>query len=201
MRLLLVNPRFPESFWTFKWAVDRVLPGRRATNPPLGLATLAALCPPHWEVRIVDENVETLPLAPDADIVGVCGMGVQVPRQTELLNYYRARGHFVVAGGSYASLCPEKFAGLADCVIAGEAEYLWPRFCADFALGTAQPLYREQGTVDLTDSPVPRFDLLKLEGGMGRDGVRSWCAKRSLAFLAGCKSRSGEGSEVISRKG
>ncbi len=42
MRLLLVNPRFPESFWSFKWAADRVFPGKRAINPPLGLATLAA---------------------------------------------------------------------------------------------------------------------------------------------------------------
>ena len=76
MLLLLVNPRFPESFWTFRWAIDEVLPGRRATNPPLGLATLAALCPPSWEVTIVDENVESLPQAPDADLIGVCGMGV-----------------------------------------------------------------------------------------------------------------------------
>ena len=57
IRLLLVNPRFPESFWSFRWAVERVLPGKRAVNPPLGLATLAALCPPHWDVEIVDENV------------------------------------------------------------------------------------------------------------------------------------------------
>ena len=46
MRLLLINPRFPESFWSFRWAIERVLPGKRAINPPLGLATLAALCPP-----------------------------------------------------------------------------------------------------------------------------------------------------------
>ena len=66
MRLLLINPRFPESFWTFKWAIDSVLPRTRATNPPLGLATLAALCPADWKITIVDENVETVPLAPAA---------------------------------------------------------------------------------------------------------------------------------------
>ena len=47
MRLLLINPRFEESFWSFRWALEEVLPGKRAVNPPLGLATLAALCPPH----------------------------------------------------------------------------------------------------------------------------------------------------------
>ena len=83
VRLLLVNPRFPESFWSFRWAVDEILPGKRALNPPLGLATLAALCPPGWDVRIVDENVESIPLESEADIVGVCGMGVQFERQCE----------------------------------------------------------------------------------------------------------------------
>ena len=131
MQLLLINPRFPESFWSFRWAIERVLPGKRAINPPLGLATLAALCPPGWDVTIVDENVESIPLSPQADIVGVCGMGVQFPRQRELLEYYRARGHFVVAGGSYASLCPERYEALADSVVCGESESIWPAFCRE----------------------------------------------------------------------
>jgi radical SAM superfamily enzyme YgiQ (UPF0313 family) len=162
MRLLLINPRYPESFWTFRWALGEILAGKRAVNPPLGLATLAALCPPHWEVRIIDENVEPLPLEPEADLIGVGGMGAQFPRQRELLNHYRRQGHFVVAGGSYASLCPEEYERLADSVLCGEAEHIWPRFCADFESGRAQGLYRETGTVDLLTSPAPRFDLLKL---------------------------------------
>jgi hypothetical protein len=132
-----------------------IVPGKRTLNPPLGLATLAALCPPHWEVSIVDENVESVPLNPQVDIVGVCGMGVQFARQSELIAHYRARGYFVVAGGSYASLCPEKYTALAHTTVAGEAEYIWPSFCRDFEAGRPQPLYRETGTVNLADSPVP----------------------------------------------
>ncbi|MCC6195251.1 MAG: B12-binding domain-containing radical SAM protein [Burkholderiales bacterium] len=163
MRLLLINPKYPESFWSFKWAVEGILPGKRTINPPLGLATLAALCPPTWDVTIVDENVESIPLAPAADLVGVCGMGVQFARQAELLAYYRARGYPVVAGGSFASLCPERYEALADTVVAGEAEYIWPRFCADFEQARAASLYRESGVVSLADSPTPRFDLIKLD--------------------------------------
>jgi radical SAM superfamily enzyme YgiQ (UPF0313 family) len=179
MRLLLINPKSPESFWTFKWAVTRILPGKRAVNPPLGLATLAALCPADWQVEIVDENIESVPLAPAADIVGVCGMGVQFRRQRELLTYYRDCGYYVVAGGSYASLCPEEYAPLADTVVAGEAEYIWPEFCRDVQRGAAKPLYREMGTVALTDSPVPRFDLLKL----------SSYANATLQYSRGCPFR------------
>ena len=163
LRLLLINPRFAETFWSFRWALNKVLRRKRALNPPLGLATLAALCPGEWEVTIIDENIEPVPLEPDADIVGVCGMAIQFPRQRELLSYYRRRGHFVIAGGSYASLCPERFEGLVDCVIAGEAEYIWPVFCRDFTAGSVRPLYRETGVVELRDSPTPRLDLLKLD--------------------------------------
>lgn len=179
MRLLLINPKLPDSFWSFKWAIHNVLPGKRAVNPPLGLATLAALCPDDWQVEIIDENVETVPVAPVADIVGIGGMGVQVSRQRELLAYYRGCGHYVVVGGSSASLCPETYAGLADTVIAGEAEYIWPEFCRDFEAGTPKALYRETGTVDLADSPVPRFDLLKLP----------LYANATLQYSRGCPHR------------
>jgi radical SAM superfamily enzyme YgiQ (UPF0313 family) len=163
VRLLLINPRFPESFWSFRWALGKILPGKRALNPPLGLATLAALCPLEWEVHIVDENVEPVPLDPQADIVGVCGMAVQFERQRELLAYYRRRGFYTLAGGSFASLCPERFAGTVDTVVAGEAEYIWPQFCCDFERGAPAAEYHETGTVNLEDSPPPRFDLLALE--------------------------------------
>lgn len=179
MRLLLINPKVPESFWSFKWAIERVLSKKRALNPPLGLATLAALCPPDWEVRVVDENIESIPLNPKADIIGICGMGVQLKRQKELLTFYRQKGHFVVAGGSYASLCPEVYWPLADTVVAGEAEYIWKEFCKDFERGGPKKFYHETGVVALTDSPVPRFDLLQL------DKYKSV----SLQFSRGCPFR------------
>jgi radical SAM superfamily enzyme YgiQ (UPF0313 family) len=163
VRLLLINPRFPESFWSFRWALESILPNKRALNPPLGLATLAALCPPTWQVEIIDENIEPVPLHPQADIVGICGMAVQFQRQQELMAYYRQQGHYVVAGGSFASLCPERFAGLADTVVAGEAEYIWRDFCRDFEQNAPKPRYQETGVVNLEDSPTPRFDLLKLD--------------------------------------
>lgn len=162
MRLLLINPKFPESFWSFKFAIDNILLKEKAINPPLGLATLAALTPEGWQIEIVDENIEPLPLNPDADIIGVCGMLVQFKRQREILTYYKNKGYFVVVGGSGASLCPEKYTGTADVVISGEAEYIWKQFCSDFEKGEYKNIYRENGVVDLTHSPTPRFDLLKI---------------------------------------
>lgn len=176
MRLLLINPKVPESFWSFKWAVDSILPGKRALNPPLGLATLAALTPRHWQIEIVDENIEAVPADPLVDIIGIGGMGVQGPRQRELIAMYRQRGYYVVVGGAAASLCPENYEGLVDTVVSGEAEYIWPRFCSDFESGQPKKLYRETGTVDLADSPTPRFDLLKL----------TYYANATVQYSRGC---------------
>ena len=179
VRLLLINPKFPESFWSFRWALENILPNKRAVNPPLGLATLAALCPPTWQVEIIDENIVPVPLHPQADIVGICGMAVQFRRQQELMDYYRQQGHYVVAGGSFASLCPERFVDLADTVVAGEAEYIWPEFCRDFEQNAPKPCYQESGVVNLEDSPTPRYDLLKLDQYV----------TASLQFSRGCPYR------------
>lgn len=179
MRLLLINPKFPESFWSFSWALDKVTRDKKAVNSPLGLATLAGLAPSHWEITIVDENVEPIDWSATADIIGVCGMGVQVPRQMEILEHFRKRGVYVVAGGSYASLCPEEYQGLANTVIAGESERIWPQFCADFEAGHALPLYQETDEIDLTTSPTPRYDLLKTD----------LYQKVSLQFSRGCPFR------------
>lgn len=161
--LLLVNPKFPESFWSFKWIMDNVMTDKQVMTAPLGLATLAALCPPHWDVVIHDEELEPLPDDLTADVVGVGGMGVQRDRQRQLLAHFRQKGAYTVAGGSYASLCPEDYEGEVDTVVSGEAGYIWPQFCKDFEAGKPEALYKEEGTVDLADSPVPRFDLLQTD--------------------------------------
>ena len=179
-RLLLINPSFPESFWSFQVGDGRH-PARhpRAINPPLGLATLAALCPPHWDVSIVDENIESIPLAPEADIVGICGMGVQFARQRELLAYYRSRG---LLRGGRRQLC----LAVPGELFATSPTRWWParpstsgRSSARTSRRASRPLYQETGTVALADSPAPRFDLLKLDR----------YSNATLQFSRGCPFR------------
>ena len=143
--------------------LQTIITDKCTLTTPLGLATVAALTPSDWQITIVDENVEPIDWNFKADIVGVCGMGVQYLRQREILQQFRERGYYVVAGGSYASLCPNDYEDVADTVICGEAEWIWPQFCKDFENGTQRSLYRETGEVDLADSPVPRYDLIKTD--------------------------------------
>ncbi len=160
-KLLLINPRGPDSFWEMRWFIDYLLPGKSHVSPPVGLATIAALTPDDWEIEIIDEYVDEVPMETDADIVGVGGTCLQYPRQRELIQHFNRQGKYTVAGGPYVSLVPSDYACLADTRVVGEAEYTWPRFCADWP--RPQSEYVEFGDVALTDSPTPRFDLLKLD--------------------------------------
>ena len=56
MRILMIYPEFPDTFWSFKHALKFI--NRKINNPPLGLMTISALLPKDWEKRLIDTNIE-----------------------------------------------------------------------------------------------------------------------------------------------
>ena len=161
MRIHLVTPRNPPSFWTY----DAILPtlGKRCIFPNLSMPTLAGLTPREHEIVLSDENAGEIDWDLEADIVGVTGYIIHKPRLLEILAELRRRGRFVVVGGPYASLCPEELRGLCDVLFVGEAEETWPAFLRDFAAGSWKREYVADELPDLRTSPMPRFDLLPVE--------------------------------------
>ena len=161
MKIYLVSPKNPPSFWTY----DRILQtiGKRCLFPNLSIPTVAGLTPREHEVVLCDENVEPIDFDVDADIVGVTGYMVHRQRMLEIIQEFRCRGRFVVVGGPYASLCPEELRGCCDVLFVDEAEETWPQFLRDFEAGDWQPEYRPVEKPDLTAAPMPRFDLLKID--------------------------------------
>ena len=160
MHILFVCPRFPDSLWNFHGV--HKFAGVQSAQTPLGLVTVAALTPPECSVALLDENVEPIDYDRVADVVAISCFNVQYARAVQIAAEFRRRGRLVVLGGPYPTLCPERFAGVADVLFVGEVEYTWPRFCHDLLAGRAPaPVYeQERGKVRLTDSPVPRHDLL-----------------------------------------
>src|SRR5688500_2204183 len=77
MRVLLINPEFPDTYWSFRHALP--FEGKKCAFPPLGLLTVSALLPPDWERRLIDLNVEPLKTADIqwADMVFATAMLVQ----------------------------------------------------------------------------------------------------------------------------
>ncbi|HXJ36905.1 MAG TPA: radical SAM protein [Candidatus Eisenbacteria bacterium] len=161
MRIHLVTPRNPPSFWTYDHILGTL--GKRCAFPNLSMPTVAGLTPRDYEVTLCDENVEEVDLDVEADIIGITGYIIHRERMLELIEAFRSRGRFVVVGGPYASLCPEELRGKCDVLFVDEAEETWPQFLRDYAEGTWQAEYRPADKPELTSSPMPRFELLKVD--------------------------------------
>jgi radical SAM superfamily enzyme YgiQ (UPF0313 family) len=161
MKIYLIAPKNPESFWT----LDRILGSlnKKCVFPNLSLPTVAGLTPREHEVVLCDENVERIDFDTDADIIGLTGYVIHKQRLFEIAAEFRRRGKFVVCGGPFASLCPEQLRDRVDVLFVDEAEYTWPQFLTDYAAGAWQPEYRQDEKPSMHDSPLPRFDLLRID--------------------------------------
>lgn len=162
-KVLMVWPRFPPSFWGFEGVLD-IIP-ERSVMPPLGLITVAALCPASWNIRLLDRAFEELRDQDllDADLVMVSAMLAQRADTLSILHRARALGRRTFIGGPWASSQPELLLAHADHVLVGEAEEVFPDIAAALENGTAHRLYHVADKPDMTHSPVPRFDLLRLD--------------------------------------
>jgi radical SAM superfamily enzyme YgiQ (UPF0313 family) len=162
IKVLMVWPRFPPSFWGFDGFMD--FTSEESMQPPLGLLTIAALCPKNWKFRMVDRSFEGL-LDNDilwADLVMVSGMHVQRDDIRETLLRARVLGKRTIIGGRYASSEPQALLRLADHLVVGEPDEVFDRIAMDLEQGLAKPLYVINDKPDIGKTPVPRFDLLKI---------------------------------------
>lgn len=163
MRVLLVYPQFPDTFWSFKYALPFVR--KTAALPPLGLLTVAALLPDGWEPRLVDTNVRSLEdgdLA-WADYLFIGGMAVQRTSAQAIIERAREHGVPVVAGGPlFTSGHDVEDFPTVDHFVLDEAEATLPPFLADLERGCPERVYRAGAYPDVTQSPTPRWDLLDL---------------------------------------
>ncbi|MGA9838043.1 MAG: hypothetical protein WBQ26_12060, partial [Gemmatimonadaceae bacterium] len=141
MKVLFISPEFPETFWSFTHALRFIR--RRASHPPLGLLTVAAMLPAEWEKRLVDLNVAPLTDADLAwaDYAFVGGMVVQRASAVAVIARCNAAGLPVVAGGPLFTIEYEQFDGVSHFVL-DEAEVSLPPFLEDLIRGCAQRVYR-----------------------------------------------------------
>jgi radical SAM superfamily enzyme YgiQ (UPF0313 family) len=158
MKIHLINPAMPLSFLSNEYGAPMVL--RKYSTPPLGLLTAAGMIPSHHRVTLCDENTSQIDWNVDCDVVGITGMHLQEPRIREIAARFRARGKVVVVGGPSVMSLPEKYRDVADIRIVGEAEAIWPQCLADLERGSYLNEYVAVETVELSTSPIPRFDLI-----------------------------------------
>jgi radical SAM superfamily enzyme YgiQ (UPF0313 family) len=162
MNVLLTYPKFPETFWSFSYALNFI--GKKAAFPPLGLLTVAALLPEEWNKRLVDLNVHEL--KDDdllwADLVFLSSMAVQRKSANQIINRCQALQIKVAAGGPLFTSEPDTFSEV-DYLILNEAELTLPLFLADLQNGTPGKVYDANEFCDLTSTPPPQWDLIEMK--------------------------------------
>jgi radical SAM superfamily enzyme YgiQ (UPF0313 family) len=163
LKTLLINPEFPNSYWSFPEQLKFM--NAKTMNPPLGLITLAALLPRDWDIRLVD--LATQPRSDIdwnwPDLVMISAMLIQQNNFIELIREAKNKGKTVVVGGPYATSVPEdSLAAGCDFLVRGEGENTIPLLLESLKQGQSGGVIENPEKPDLSLSPVPRFDLLNL---------------------------------------
>lgn len=164
-RIYLISPRYKFSHYAAQRELCRLL-GKHRISPPGALPLVAALTPPGWEVRIIDDENQPLVLEPRPDLVGITTLSATSERCTEIAAIYRALGIPVVFGGPWATFRTEEALQHADHVVVGEAEGAWQRLLGDLERGKAARIYRNDELPAFRTSPIPRWDLCDIEHTM-----------------------------------
>jgi len=161
LKILLVYPQYPDTFWSFKHALKII--AKKAAFPPLGLLTIAAMLPAEWAKKLVDMNTATL-TDNDlkwADYVFISAMTVQQDSVRQVIARCNKLGAKVVAGGPLFTTEYEAFDGV-DHFVLGEAEVTLPLFLNDLERGNAGHLYQSEERPDIGQTPVPLWSLINM---------------------------------------
>jgi radical SAM superfamily enzyme YgiQ (UPF0313 family) len=175
MNVLLIYPEFPDTFWSFKHALRFI--HKKASSPPLGLLTVAAMLPAEWNKRLIDVNVTQLAEADLewADYAFISAMVVQRKSARQMIARCKEAGLKVVAGGPLFSSEYQTFEAV-DYFVLNEAELTLPPFLKDLEQGSAQRIYTTSEFPDLDQTPVPLWELADLKR----------YATMSIQFSRGC---------------
>ncbi len=162
MKILMIYPEFPDTFWSFKHALNFI--GKKASSPPLGLVTVAAMLPEDWPIRLVDLNVTTLKQVDVewADFVFISGMVIQRSSAQKIIQTVKKAGKIVVAGGPLFTSEPDNFP-LVDHFVLNEAEITLPCFLRDLKAGVPKRIYQTEEYPDICQTPVPAWELVDMK--------------------------------------
>jgi radical SAM superfamily enzyme YgiQ (UPF0313 family) len=175
LKVLLIYPECPETFWSFKHALKFI--HKKAALPPLGLLTVASMLPKEWSKRLIDMNVTKL-TGKDlawANMVFLSGMAVQRESAREIISRCKKAGVKVVAGGPLFTSEYEQFDEV-DHFVLNEAELTLPSFLTDLARGCAKQVYRTTEFANIQETPAPLWELADLKS----------YASMSIQFSRGC---------------
>jgi radical SAM superfamily enzyme YgiQ (UPF0313 family) len=146
--------------------------------PTASIALLAACTPEHHQISFYDDRIEEIPFDQAFDLVAMPVFTPAAKRAMDIADIFRSKGVQVVVGGIFSSLMPQEMAPHVDAVCIGEGEPVWHKILVDAERRQLQPIYRSKDYFDLSQLPVPRYDLYFEKEGP--DGYRSCGPKGKL---------------------
>ena len=162
MKVVLVYPRYPDTFWSFKHALKFI--SKKAAYPPLGLLTVAAMLPKNWEKKLIDMNVVKLrdKDLKGADLVFISAMAIQKASVKEVISKCKKMGIKIVAGGPLFTAGHEEFLDV-DYFVLNEAEITLPLFLEDLKNGSTKHIYTSQKFPSIEKTPIPLWGLVNMK--------------------------------------
>jgi radical SAM superfamily enzyme YgiQ (UPF0313 family) len=157
-----VYPQYPDTFWSFKYALKFIF--KKATNPPLGLLTVASLLPEKWDKKLIDMNVEKLKDKDLewADLVFISATFIQTKSLNQVIDRCKAKKKKIVAGGPLFTSCHDDYEHV-DHLVLNEAEITLPQFLKDLNTGKLRHKYTSRKWANIRQTPVPAWHLLNMK--------------------------------------
>ena len=201
MRILMVYPMYPDTFWSFKHALKFV--SKKASFPPLGLITVASMLPEVWDKKLIDMNAEDLNDEDIiwADYVFISAMSVQSESANEVIDRCIKLNTKIVAGGPLFTSSPEYYDNV-DHLVLNEAEITLPKFLEDLKKGKTKHKYSSKSWADITTTLLPRWDLVSMNNYTSMNlqysrGCPFDCDFCDITVLYGRKPRTKTKEQVI----
>ena len=159
MKILLVYPEHRETFWGFKYALKFI--SKKASFPPLGLLTMAAMLPKDWKKKLIDMTTTTLSDRDIqwADYVFISAMSIQRESVKKVIAKCKRLGTKIVAGGPLFTTGYEDFEDV-DYFVLNEAEVTLPPFLEDLKEGNPKHIYTSDQWPDIKKTPTPLWELV-----------------------------------------
>lgn len=197
----MVYPMYPDTFWSFKHALKFV--SKKASFPPLGLLTVAALLPKDWNKKLIDMNANQL-IDDDilwADLVFISAMSIQSESANKVIQRCRNLDAKIVAGGPLFTSSSELYKNI-DYLVLNEAEITLPIFLKDLSEGKPKHKYTSKDWADITTTPLPLWDLVSMDNYTSMNlqysrGCPFNCEFCDITVLYGRKPRTKTKEQVI----